>query len=890
MTGSTFRHYRIEEQLGTGGMGTVYRATDVRLGRAVALKFLNAELLTRSDAVDRFRREARAISSLNHPNICVLFDIDEFDEKPCLVMEYLEGTTVADRLRRKPFPAPDLVDVAIQVADALDTAHAHGLIHRDIKPSNIFLTSRSQAKVLDFGIAKMRERPSSVTSQTQSDRLSTATSTVLEDLTKEGSIRGTLPYMSPEQIRGDPVDTRSDVFSLGATLYEMATGRRAFPGRTPTEIAASVLERQPAPPKEVAPQLPEAVNVIILTALEKDRNTRYQSAAEMRAALLRAKREFTSTPVPVRSVPPRSNTGKRRGVLIAATLLCTVLACGWLYRYLHPIKHPRFQRMEMSRLTSGGNAVSAALSPDGKFLAYAISQGGKQSFRIRQMANSSEVQVSAPEAAEYRGLTFSPDGNLVYYNTGFAELYRVPTLGGKPTLISKNITGKVSFSPDGKRFAFFRRYPANKEYTVFVANADGTGERKIASRQHPNYYMSGVAWSPDGKTIVCTAGVFASAGQYTSLVAIPAEGGPEKMFTDKKWYLAFAPAWLTHGTGLVAQGAEQAFGPVQIWYIPYPGGAAERITNDLNSYNGISMTADSTAFATVQLERISNIWIADESAKAAPVQITSGGARLDGFTGMSWTPDGRIVYASRAGGDADIWIMQADGSGARQLTEDSGVNAQPRASPDGRYIVFTSDRQSNKPHIWRMDMSGENPRRLTDGDGEHVPDCCIDGKWVVYSGLGGSGTKLWRVPLEGGSPEPIIEMVAAAPIISPNSELVAFNYFGAKGPLTRGVAVVRSHDGHVLVRLDVNNIDPSDAHVGFRPMAWSRDSRALLFLRDREGVSNIWRQPIDGGSPEQVTRFEAGRIFWFTVSGVGNQLAVAKGSVASDVILIRNVD
>ncbi len=294
-----------------------------------------------------------------------------------------------------------------------------------------------------------------------------------------------------------------------------------------------------------------------------------------------------------------------------------------------------------------------------------MSDGGKQSFRIRQIANGSEVQVSAPSNAEYRGPAFSPDGNLVYYNTGVAELYKVPTLGGVPALVSKNISGTVAFSPDGKRIAFYRRYPAAKEYAILVANADGTGERKIAIRKHPNYYMSGVTWSPDGKTIVCSAGVFAAAGQYTTLISIPADGGPERIITDKKWYLAFAPRWLAHGKGLVVQGAEQAFAPVQIWYIPYPSGPAERITNDLNTYSGIALTADSSTFVTVQLERISNIWIADQGAQAGPVQVTSGGARLDGFIGLSWVPDGRIVYASRAGGDSDIWIMQSDGSGSR---------------------------------------------------------------------------------------------------------------------------------------------------------------------------------------------------------------------------------
>ncbi len=305
MTGTTIGHYRIEERLGSGGMGTVYRAVDVRLGRFVALKFLNEELVSRPDAVERFRREARTISSLNHPNICVLFDIDEAEDRPYLVMEYLEGATVADRVRRNPFPVHELIEVGIQVADALDTAHAHGVIHRDIKPSNVFLVRSSQVKVLDFGIAKIREHRKAITSLADGGGISTATVTLLDELTRDGAISGTLPYMSPEQICGDTLDARSDVYSLGATLYEMATGKRAFSGCSQTEIVAGILRSQPVAPKDLVAHIPEAVNELILIALEKDKSTRHQSAGDMRAALLRSKREFTTTRTPVKAVPQK---------------------------------------------------------------------------------------------------------------------------------------------------------------------------------------------------------------------------------------------------------------------------------------------------------------------------------------------------------------------------------------------------------------------------------------------------------------------------------------------------------------------------------------------------------------------------------------------------------
>jgi Tol biopolymer transport system component len=347
--------------------------------------------------------------------------------------------------------------------------------------------------------------------------------------------------------------------------------------------------------------------------------------------------------------------------------------------------------------------------------------------------------------------------------------------------------------------------------------------------------------------------------------------------------------WLSHGRGLIVEGAERAFDAAQIWYVPDARGPAERITNDLNNYSGLGLTADASALVTVQSEKISNIWMLDLSSSSVPIQLTSGGATLDGLTGLAWSPDGRIVYASKASGDFDIWSMQADGKAARQLTQQSGVNAQPRVSPDGRYIVFTSDRNSGKPHICRMDINGDDPRQLTNGDGEHVPDCCLNGKWVVYSSLGGNGAKLWRVSLEGGTAEPMAAIISRVPIISPDSELVAFNYFNFPEPPHGGVAIVRTRDGAIQSRLDIYNVDRTDEHVGYRPMAWTPDSRGLLLLRDIAGVSNVWRQQLVGGPPEQITQFSTGRIFGLDYSKDGKRLAIARGSMASDVVMIRNV-
>jgi eukaryotic-like serine/threonine-protein kinase len=882
MTGTTISHYRIETQLGRGGMGTVYRAVDTRLGRVVALKFLRSDLSDRSDALERFRREARAISALNHSNICTLYDIGESDQGPFLTMEYVEGQTLRELLPRKKFESTEVVEIAAQVADALDAAHSAGFVHRDIKPSNIMLTSRGQVKILDFGIAKTRR----VASGQASTRPNTQTETItlLEDLTTDGSVTGTLPFISPEQIRGAEADGRSDVFSLGATLYEVATGKRAFTGDTPAEVIASILEKHPLPPAKIAPGVPPGLNDVIVTALEKDPGTRYQSAAEMRAALLRVKRHESLAHASIVAADANSRS-RNRFIAFAVLIAACIAAAAVGYRMLQLRRIPVYEHMTMSRLTASGTAVTSAISPDGRYLAYAAEEAGKQSLRVRQVGTNSEVPVSAPANAQYRHLAFSPDGNMLLYNIAPASLYAVPTLGGTPKLLNSNVDSAVTFSPDGKQIAFERRYPRTKQSSILIAQADGTGERSVATRTDPFFFLQGVSWSPDGTTLVCTAGVYGPTSQYASLVTIPVAGGAERSITDKKWYLAADPVWLHHGRGVIVQGAEQAFGPAQIWYIPYPKGHARRVTNDLNNYTGISLTADSSAFVTVQLERNSNIWVS-QGEKSQPVQVTSGGSALDGFTGISWAPDGRIVFSSRAGGGFDIWIMNADGTNRTQLTRNAGQNAQPRVSPDGRYIVFTSDRSTGKPHIWRMDLNGDNPKQLTYGDAEHVPDCCIDGKWIVFANLG--GTKLWRAPLEGGKAESLGSMVVRTPIISPDSRHVAFNYFGDPDSPHRGVGVADARNGQIEHRYPIRNDDPSEPHVGYRPMAWRYDSRALLFLRDGGNVSNIWTQALDAREPVQLTHYSSGRIFGFASSADGQRLALATGNLTRDVILIRN--
>jgi len=898
--GTRLGPYEIQSHLGAGGMGEVYRARDTRLDRIVAIKILPTHFCLDPERKQRFEREARAISSLNHPNICTLYDVGSQDGIEYLVMEFLEGETLASRLIRGALPLDRALKHGIEVSDALDTAHRRGIIHRDLKPSNIFLTAHGESKILDFGLAKVGEET----------RPEMPTLTSPATLTSPGTTVGTVAYMSPEQARGEDLDVRTDIFSFGAVLYETVTGKMAFPGKTSAIVFRAILDEAPPAITRLNSILPAKLDEIVSKALEKDRDLRYQSAADLRTDLKRLTRDTDSShsrvvsadPIaPVRPDAGRLSSGaiilnevlRHKGVLtLILGLAILVVSLGiYFFRPSGPRGEWNLEAMKVSRVTQRGNAVNVAISPDGHYLVYALREGEKQSLNVRQVATGSDVQILPPDEVMIWGLTFSPDGNYIDFvrseknNPINTFLYRIPALGGTSHLaLQRGIDFPISYSPDGTQIAFSR--VRDQEIDVLIANADGSNEKVLATRPFLDFFTWGTAWSPDAKTVAFTTGDTRKELRSVLWAASVSDGSLREIYSTTD--TIGRPRWLPDGSGVLASIGSLAQGSRgQLWFIPFQRGQARRLTNDLTDYGlcCLDLTRDGKTLVDTEVTRVSDLWIAPANDIAKAKQITPRGSNVGRF---SWMPDGRIVFAS---GDGNLLALNPDGSGSTQLTPNGVTSWDPSVCGDGRHIVYSTYRKQ-KFEIWRVDADGSNPIRISDEMVALAPQCSPDGKWVIY--LRGPSWIPVRLSVTGERSAEIISQdrtVGLGNGFSPDGKRIALvslpgspveNPSSPSGSHPNQLKVIAFDSGALLQQFDW------PVSAGFGSPRWAPRGDAVDYVVTRNGVSNIVQQRLAGGAPKQITNFESGQIFDFDWSRDGRQLALTRGTENSDVIMISN--
>lgn len=776
MIGKTVSHYRILEILGRGGMGVVYKAEDTQLGRFVALKFLPEKVAHDPLQLERLVREARAAAALNHPNICTIHEIGEHGGQAFIVMEFLEGETLRGLLAQRklgtgksksdilaPLPVGTLLDIAIQIADALDTAHSHGIIHRDIKPANISLTKRGQVKVLDFGLAKLMSQatlPDTPHHSATSPEPGEVPATGPRDLSIAGSTAGTMGYMSPEQARGDKLDARTDLFSFGTVLYEMASGRLPFPRDTTAMITCFVLEQPPLSVLQLNPELPAKLEQIIQRALQMDRGKRYQTASEMRADLESLREGPASLSTARRGLePPGPWARKRRpwaialGAVAAVAILAGTL---WVLRNKGnlPSAPPR-----IAPFTSlPGVEDQASFSPDGRYVAYTWqgAKGGPAHISVKALGPA-KAALLTNESLPDGDAAWSPDGRTIAFirqsPRSASVVLVIPASGGqerrlgeinRPSFCARDL----AWSPDGSAVVAGNKGDGSQPSGLFQFSLAGGDKRRLTSPPPGAWGDSDPAFSPDGQTLAFTR--WLRNGVSDIYLQDRSGGSPRQLTSDG--VLTWGNAWSPDGRSILV--SSQRSGVQNLWRVSVSSGEIEPLAGIGGDSYTPAVSLRGRLLGYTEARKNYNIWrspLRPSRGTQPPVEELISGPR-EQMSG-EYSPDGkRIVFASDRTGNSEIWASNADGTEPVQITAFGGpITGTPHWSPDGRWIVFDS-RPGGHSGVFVVGAEGGSPRRLTPSTTDGIaPNWSRDGKWIYFCSNRSGDIEIWKTPASGGA-------------------------------------------------------------------------------------------------------------------------------------------